>query len=248
MNLRLDDTGFGNIKIYQNPEEFCYGVDAVLLSSFAAQSVYAGKENCRIMDMGTGTGIVPLILSHKTKAKFICGIEIQEGSWQLAEKNRAVNGLEDRLSFIKADIAGFDRQEYKGSFDIVTSNPPYTAGKCGIESRNRAKMIARHETTASLEDFIKRGAWLLKDKGDFYMVHRPARLVDICTGCRKYRLEPKEIRFVSGKPMEKPNILLIHCVKNGNPELRFLTPYAVRTETGEYTPEINEMYEKSIDI
>lgn len=245
MELRLDDTGFGGIHIYQNPQEFCYGVDAVLLADFASGSPAARREKSRIIDLGTGTGIVPLILSHKTKAGKIYGVEVQEASWQLAEKNREYNNLTDRLEFIKSDIKELDEM-YREGFDIVTSNPPYTAGNCGIESANRAKMIARHETTADLDDFIARAAWLLKDKGDFYMVHRPGRLIDICESCRKHRLEPKELRFVSGKPMDKPNILLVHCVKNGNRQLKVLDPLAVRNEDGDYTEEICEIYEKNL--
>ena len=127
----------------------------------------------------------------------------------------------------------------------MTANPPYTAGSRGIESSNRAKAIARHETTAALEDFVKTAARLLRDRGDFYMVHRPARLVDICESCRVYGLEPKEMRFVSGKPMEKPNIVLIHCVKNGNRELKLLDPLYVHQENGRYSDEILKIYEKT---
>lgn len=244
MELRLDDTGFNGIEIYQNPEEFCYGVDAVLLADFASKPNNAAKESCRIIDLGTGTGIVPLILSHKTKAGTIFGVEVQKNSWELAEKNRIHNGLEDRLTFLHTDLKDLKEESLRGSFDIVTSNPPYTAGNCGIESANRAKMIARHETTADLDAFIAKAAWLLKEKGDFYMVHRPSRLIDICESCRKHKLEPKEMRFVSGKPMEKPNILLVHCVRNGNRQLKILDPLAVRDENGGYTDEIRRIYEK----
>ena len=247
MQLRLDDTGFGGIEIFQNPQELCYGVDAVLLADFASKPPSAAKEKSRIIDLGTGTGIVPLILSHKTKAGEIMGVEVQEASWKLAERNRVHNGLADRLKFINCDINELKDESLRGSFDIVTSNPPYTAGSCGIESANRAKMIARHETTASLDDFIARAAWLLRDKGDFYMVHRPGRLIDICESCRKHRLEPKELRFVSGKPMEKPNILLVHCVRNGKRQLKILEPLAVRNEDGSYTDEICRIYEKTVE-
>ena len=245
MSLRLDDTGFGGLRIFQQPEEFCYGVDAVLLAAFAAESPAALRSESRIMDLGTGTGIVPLILSHKTRASYIGGLEVQEHSYQLAVKNFEYNGLSDRLHAFHADICdfGFD-SEMRESFDIVTSNPPYTAGSRGIESKNRARAIARHETTAALDDFLAGAARLLRDKGEFYMVHRPARLVDICEGCRKYRLEPKEICFVSGKPMEKPNIVLIHCVKNSGRDLKIRQPLDVHDEKGGYTREILKIYEK----
>lgn len=243
MGLRLDDTGFGGIRIFQQPEEFCYGVDAVMLAGMAAESSAASKEDCRIIDLGTGTGIIPLILSHKTKASCIRGVEIQENSWQLAVKNAAYNGLTDRVQFFHGDVKAFSGEPAE-TFDIVTSNPPYTEGNRGIACANRAKHIARHETTASLNDFAETAARLLKDKGDFYMVHRPARLADICECCRKHRLEPKEMCFVSGKPGEKPNILLIHCVKNGKKELRIREPIFVHEENGSYSQEILKMYEK----
>lgn len=270
MGLRLDDTGFGGLEIFQEPSEFCYGIDAVLLSAFAASGASvkgAGRSRqngsgrsaaaadfpsgpaFRIMDLGTGTGIIPLILSHKTEADYIGGIEIQENSFRLAEKNAVHNGLSDRLCFFHRDVSGFaaegtEEEALCGQFDLVTSNPPYTAGSCGIESRNRAKAIARHETSASLSDFIETASRLLKHRGDFYMVHRPSRLADICESCRRYGLEPKEMCFVSGKPMEKPNILLVHCVKGGNRELRILKPLSVHTENGDYSEEILKMYEK----
>jgi len=128
----------------------------------------------------------------------------------------------------------------------VTTNPPYFIGGGGLSSQNPAKAIARRETTGTLDDFLRLASKLLRDKGDFYMVHRPDRLIDIAAGCRKHRLEPKELRFVSGKPMEKPNILLVHCVKYGNPELRILPPLAVHNEDGSYTDEILNIYEKGI--
>lgn len=246
MDLRLDETGFGELKIFQRPEEFCYGVDAVLLADFAASSsAVRKKERCRMIDLGTGTGIIPLILSHKTEAGLICGLEVQQNSYDLAVKNAEYNGLSERLQFFHDDVSRFQHEELEQSFDVVTTNPPYTAGCRGIESKNKAKAIARHETTGSLDDFVRQAAKLLRDKGDFYMVHRPARLADICETCRKYRLEPKEMRFVSGKPGEIPNILLVHCTKNGNKELKILTPLAVHEENGNYSQEILKIYEKN---
>lgn len=242
--LRLDDTGFGGIKIWQEPAAFCYGVDAVLLADFAARGIEKKKQK-RIMDLGTGTGIVPLILSHKTEANYLAGLEIQEASYNLARRNAEENELTDRLHFFHGDVAEFDKPALYGTLDAVTSNPPYTEGSCGIESGNPAKAIARHEISASLDDFIALAARLLSDRGDFYLVHRPSRLVDICESCRRHRLEPKEMRFVSGRAMEKPNILLVHCVKNGNRQLKILEPLAVRGENGEYSPEIMEIYERN---
>lgn len=246
MSLRFDETGFGNIGIFQEPEAFCYGVDAVLLADFAAQAVKK-RGHCRVMDLGTGTGIVPLILSHKTEAGYIACLEVQDYAFELVKKNIAHNHLEGRIVPFHGDVSAFDREkELAGTFDVVTTNPPYFVGDGCLTSRNPAKAIARKETTATLDDFLRLAARLLRDRGDFYMVHRPERLVDIVTGCRNHKLEPKELRFVSGKPMDKPNILLIHCVKYGNPELRMLPPLAVHNEDGSYTSEILNIYEKRI--
>ena len=246
MTLRLDETGFGDIRIFQEPEEFCYGVDAVLLADFAAQAARKRKK-CRIMDLGTGTGIVPLILSHKTDAGYIGCLEVQDHSFALVEKNIAYNHLEDRIFGFHGDVSCFAQEEaFADTFDVVTTNPPYFVGGGGLLSQNQAKSIARRETTGTLDDFLRLAAKLLRDKGDFYMVHRPDRLIDIAAGCRKHKLEPKELRFVSGKPMEKPNIMLVHCVKHGRPELKVLPPLAVHNEDGSYTEEILNIYEKGI--
>lgn len=197
------------------------------------------------MDLGTGNGVVPLILSHKTQAGYIGGIELQAEAAALAEKSAAYNKLSDRLHFFCSNVRGFDAEKMAETFDVVTSNPPYTAGQCGIESKNRAKALARHELEGSLEDFISLAAWLLRDKGSFFLVHRPARMADIFALCRQYHLEPKELRMVSGKPAEPPNILLLHCVKNGRPEMKTAPQMHVHEENGSYNDEIIKIYEKN---
>lgn len=246
MDLRLDETGFGTLKIFQCPEEFCYGIDAVLLADYAAGAAKKQKNRCRIMDLGTGTGIVPLILSHKTDAGYIAGLEVQEESFALAQKNVFCNNLEDRLHFFRGDVCDFNSEGMEGTFDIVTSNPPYIKSRCGIESCNRVKAAARQETTGTLDDFIRCAARMLKDKGEFFMVHRPSRLVDLCESCRANRLEPKEMVFVSGKPTSVPNILLVRCVKNGKRELRIAKPMYVHNEDGSYSKRILKIYEKTM--
>ena len=154
MALRYDRTGFNDIVICQDPDEFCYGTDAVILAHEAAGSAMAHRRDCAIADLGTGTGIVPLILSQKTEAGRIMGIEVQKHSFDLAEKNRRENGLDDRISFVLGNVKNVSR-EYGAEFDIVTSNPPYTAEGEGIESGNSAKAIARHEILGTLDDFLK---------------------------------------------------------------------------------------------
>lgn len=247
MALRLDKTGFNSVVICQDTEEFCYGTDAVILAHEASLSPKAKSSECRIADLGTGTGIIPLILSQKTRAGSIYGIEAQEHSYQLAVRNAMDNGLSDRVRFVCGNVKDVSHLddfggEKAGIFDIVTANPPYTVAGAGIESENEAKAIARHEILGTLDDFLRAAAVLLKDKGEFYMINRPNRLVDICEGCRKYSLEPKEMTFISGKPSEKPNLILIKCVKNGKRELKVKAPFAVRNEDGTFSEIMMDTY------
>lgn len=234
---RLDQTGFSDLKLIQKPDEFCYGVDAVILADFASR-----KNVKRVVDLGTGTGIIPLIMSHKTNAEKIYGIEYQKDSYDRAKRNVEINGLKERVEFINANVKEFsDLEEWA---DTVTTNPPYMAYQGAIINDNSAKTIARHEVVGSLEDFIRCACRLLKNKGDFYMVHRPARLVDIFYLCRKYKLEPKEIRLVAPMKGKTANIVLIHCIKNGGPELKVLDDLYVYREKGVYSEEIQRIYER----
>jgi tRNA1Val (adenine37-N6)-methyltransferase len=238
---RIDDIGFGTLRLIQKPEDFCYGIDAVLLATSAEI-----RKGARIIDLGTGTGIVPLILSHRTEAAEIFGVELQQDSYERALRNVAINDLEGRVRFLHGDVklVPEENSSMVRSFDAVFTNPPYVKGGAGLRNMHSVKTIARHETTAELEDFIRTASFLLKDKGEFYMVHRPNRLVDICTLCRQYRLEPKELRLVCPDKETAPNILLIRCVKHGRSALKFKNPLYVYKEDGSYTDEIMELYER----
>ena len=238
---RIDDIGFGNLQLIQRPEEFCYGVDAVILAHYAASSC----GNGHIVDLGTGTGIIPLLMSHMTASERIFGVEIQKDSYDRAVRNAKMNRLTERVSFIHGDVSDCSLLKEKiGQVSTVITNPPYMEGNSGLTNSNEAKRIARHETTAGLSEFLGTAAELLCDKGNFYMVHRPSRLVDICVECRKNKLEPKELRFVSPNRDSAPNILLIHCVKFGGRELRMQEPLYIYESTGKYTEEINKIYER----
>ena len=244
---RADDTGFGTLKLIQKPEEFCYGVDAVILADFAAENASCGRhtEKVTAVDLGTGTGIIPLILSHKTGWNRLVGVEVQEGSFDRAGRSAKLNHLEGRMEFLLGDVKDFGRlwgKELTGAADVVVSNPPYTKGSGGLVSANRAKAIARHETTAGLEDFIECAAGLLKPHGDFFMVHRPSRLVDICCMSRAAGLEPKEMRFVSPNCNAAANIVLVHMVKGGGKQLKVLDPLFVYDARGGYTEKLKECY------
>ncbi|MGI6751418.1 MAG: tRNA1(Val) (adenine(37)-N6)-methyltransferase [Anaerovoracaceae bacterium] len=236
---RIDSIGFGNLKLIQNPSEFCYGVDAVLLADFAKL-----KDGSRAIDLGTGTGIIPLILSHKTGAHEIKGVEIQEKSWERATRNAKLNGLEDRIHFILGDVKNFYKESDLEAFDAVLANPPYTKGEGGIKSCNAARMIARHESSATLGDFLKTASLLLKPRGEFFMIHRPTRLVEIFCLCREYQMEPKEVKLVMPYPGEEPNLILIRCVKGGGIELRFHHPLYIYDGKGGYTQELLNIYER----
>lgn len=241
-NERIDEIGFGDLRLIQCPKEFCYGVDAVILADYATKNLK--KKPDIIVDLGTGTGVIPLILSHKTRANTIIGVEVQVDSYDRACRNVIINGLEERLSFVNEDVKDIENwaKELKGNVDVVISNPPYFISGGGITNDLTPKTIARHETTAGLNDFLAAASYLLKPRADFFMVHRPSRLADICCYGRSNGLEPKGMCFVSPNMESAPNIVLVHMVKGGGKELKFQEPLAVYDSNGNYTEKLLEAY------
>ncbi len=239
-NERIDDLEFKGYKIIQNSEGFCFGIDAVLLSDFAKNL----KKNSKVIDLGTGTGILPILLSGKTQLKNIIGIEIQEEVANMAKRSIELNSLKDKVEIINDSILNLEKLYGKEYFDVVVTNPPYKKLNTGIQNESEKKLISRHEITANLEEFIKVSKNILKDKGEFYMVHRPERLVDILYLMRKYKVEPKQIRFVSPNVNKEPNLVLIKGIKNANEFLKFEKNLYVYNEDGSYTDEILEIYNK----
>ncbi len=237
MAERKDDTGFSGICLTQDTEAFCYGIDAVLLASFAAEGRHRSY-----MDLGTNNGIIPLLLSAMTDAEELCGIELQPAAAELAERNVRDNGLEKRIRIVCCDVLDAEENFARGSFEAVVANPPYFRKGSGLKNSFAPKMTARHETTASLDDFVRCASWLLGDRGAFYMIHRPDRLADIVYSCRQASLEPKTMRFVSPRRDRAPNLLLLECRKYGGSGLRMLDPLAVYNEDGTYTGEILRIY------
>ncbi len=235
-NERIDDLQNGFF-IIQDPAKFCFGMDAVLLSGFA--SVNKGE---RVLDLGTGTGIIPVLLSSRTEGEHFTGIEIQEDCAEMAERSVRLNQLEDRVTIIPGDLKNTAELFAPGSFEVVTSNPPYMIGNHGLENRDMPKAIARHEICCSLEDVIKSAAYVLSNKGRFYMVHRPFRLVEIFGVLRKYRLEPKRMQLVYPYADREPNMVLIEARKEGNPYLRVDKPLIVYERPGVYTKSVLEYY------
>ena len=239
-NERIDDLEFKNLKIIQNEKEFCFGMDAVLLSDFAKDI----KQNSKIIDLGTGTGILPILLSGKTENTEIIGIEIQEKMAEMATRSVKLNNLENRIKIINEDIKNLNNIFEKESFDTVVTNPPYKENNTGLKNEYEGKIIARHEIKCNLEDIILASKSLLKDRGTLYMVHRPERIVDICEILRKYKMEPKTIRFIYPKAGKEANLILIKAVKNARKFLKIEKPLIIYKENGEYTEEVLKIYNK----
>ena len=236
-NERLDDLQRNGLKIIQKTDGFCFGMDAVLLSGFA--SVKPGE---RALDLGTGTGIIPLLLSAKTKGDHFTGLEIQTEIMKMAQRSVALNGLEKKIDIIQGDIKEASRIFGAASFDVVTSNPPYMNDAHGLKNPGDVKAISRHEVLCTLEDVVREGTKALKPGGRFYMVHRPHRLAEIITVMRQYKLEPKRMKFVHPFADKDANMVLIEAVRGGGAWLKLEPPVIVYKEPGVYTDEIYELY------
>ena len=239
-NERIDDLEFKNLKIIQNEDGFCFGIDSVLLSDFAKNI----KKDSMVLDLGTGTGIIPILLCGKTKLKKVIGIELQEEVAKMAKKSIKLNNLEDKFDVINENILNLNKIYKNQIFDVIVSNPPYKKKDTGIINENEKKIISRHEISANLEDFIKISKDLLKDKGEFYMVHRPERLVDIFELMRKYKIEPKILKMVYSYKNKEPKLILIKGVKNAKPFLKVESNLYIYEDTGKYTEEILKIYNR----
>lgn len=240
-NERIDDLQLKGLKLIQNVEKFCFGVDAVLLSDFADV-----KKNYKVLDIGTGTGIIPILLAGKTQAKSIVGLEIQEEMAEMANRSVFLNELQSRVQIIHGDIKRYSEYFSKSSFDLVVSNPPYTNKGCGIVNPHDSKAISRHEILCGLEDVVSSAAALLTPGGQMAMVHRPERLVDVICSMRKNGIEPKYLRFVHPKPYKKPNMILIKGNRGGKSELKVQEPLYVYNSDGTYSDEINKIYGREV--
>ena len=236
-NERIDDLQRNGYCIIQDPDRFCFGMDAVLLSGFAT-----AKDGARVLDLGTGTGIIPILLAAKTKAAHLTGLEVQADSADMAGRSVALNGLEEKINIVTGDIKGADKLFHAASFDVITCNPPYMIGAHGLKNPEDAKAIARHEILWTLEDVISQAAKLLVPGGRFFLVHRPFRLAEIIVTLTKYRLEPKRMRLVYPFADKDPNMVLLEAVRGGRPRMTVEKPLIVYSEPGVYMPEIYEVY------
>ena len=219
-NERIDDLQINNLKIIQNNNGFCFGIDSVLLTDFARTI----KNNSSIIDLGTGTGIIPILLTAKINAKKIIGIEIQEDVAEMAQRSITLNNLEEKIEIINGDIKEIDKKFEKGKYDVIITNPPYIKNNTGLKNENNSKLISRHEIECTIEDIARVSNSLLKDKGEVYMVHRPDRLMDIMENFRRYKLEIKEMRLVYPSKDSQANLILIKAVKNSKPFLKIQKP------------------------
>lgn len=234
---RLDDLQIKGYEIIQDPGRFCFGMDAVLLSGFA--KVKAGE---RVLDLGTGTGILPLLLEAKSEGAHFTGLEIQEDSADMARRSVGHNGLSDKIEIVTGDIKEAASIFGGASFEVVTVNPPYMAGAHGLKNPTEAKSIARHEILCTLDHVLEQSAKVLKQKGRFYMVHRPSRLVEIIRGMSSYGIEPKGLRFVHPRISKEPNMVLIEGVRGGGKQMKVAPPLIVFDKEGNYTEELNHIY------
>lgn len=238
-NERLDDLQYKGLKLLQKKDAFCFGVDAVLLSHFVQI-----PKNGTVIDLGTGTGIIAVLLAAKKEPSMVIGLEIQKEIADMAARSVSLNRLEGRIEIVHGDIKEAVKLFGASVFDVVAANPPYMKIGSGLINPADTKAIARHEVLCTLDDVILAASKLLKPGGKLYMVHRPYRLADIICIMRQRFIEPKLLRFVHPSPGKKPNLLLIEGTRDGNPELRIQEPLYIYSADGKYSEEINKIYSR----
>ena len=234
---RVDDLQRNGYRIIQRTDGFCFGMDAVLLSGFAMV-----KKGERALDLGTGTGIIPILLEAKTEGEHFSALEIQREVADMARRSVSLNGLEEKIQIVEGDIREASQIFGTASFDVVTSNPPYMNDAHGLKNPDLPKAIARHEVLCTLDDVVREASRVLKAGGRFYMVHRPHRLAEIITVLRGYKLEPKRMKMVHPFADRDANMVLIEAVKGGGVFLKMEAPVIVFKEPGVYADEIRDVY------
>jgi tRNA1Val (adenine37-N6)-methyltransferase len=234
---KMEDLQFKGLHIIQNKNKFCFGTDAVLLSHFAGI-----RKGDRVVDLGTGTGIIPILLAGRMEDAYIVGIEIQGDMVEMANRSIQMNRLESRVKILEADLKDAPEELGKGCFSLVVSNPPYKKAGSGIPNPKDDMAIARHEILCTLEDVLLSASKLLQVGGRFVMVHRPERMIDILLGMRSVNLEPKRIRMVHSHHYKAPSLLLIEAVFQGKPYLSWMPPLIMYNENNQYTDELKEIY------
>ncbi len=236
-NERVDDLERNGYRIIQSRDGFCFGMDAVLLSGFV--QVKAGEQ---VLDLGSGTGIIPILLEAKTEGKHFAGLEIQKEVAEMARRSVKLNDLEHKVEIIDGDIRKASAIFPAASFDVITANPPYINEAHGLKNPNEKKAISRHEILCTLEDVVGQAAGLLRPGGRFYLVHRPHRLAEIVNALTGRKLEPKRIRFVHPFLDKEANMVLIEAVRGGRSMVKVEKPVVVFREPGVYSEEVRSLY------
>ena len=234
---RIDDLGIRGYKIIQKEDGFCFGMDAVLLSDFASV-----KRGGKVLDLGTGTGILPILMEAKTEGSYFAGLEIQPDMVEMAKRSVKLNQLEEKIEIVEVDIKEASTIFSHDSFDVITSNPPYMIGNHGLKNPKEAKAIARHEVLCTFADISQAARKLLKNRGTLFLVHRSFRLAEILNQLSMDGLEPKRIRFVHPYKEKESNIFLLEAVKGGKPRMIVEPPLIVYEQQNKYTKEIYKIY------
>ena len=224
---RLDDLQLNGLELIQDPNKFCFGVDAVFLSDFVRV-----KPGETVLDMGTGNGIIPVLLSAKTQGKKFTGLEIQPDTAEMARRSVRLNHLEERIEIVTGDIKEAAEIFKPAFFDVITTNPPYMLSQHGLRNPDDAKAIARHEVLCTLDDILRESMRLLQDKGRFYMVHRPFRLTEIMIKMNHYKIEPKRIQFIHPYIAKEPVMVLIEGVRGAKPRVTVEPPIIIYGGSG----------------
>lgn len=238
---RVDDLEYKGLRIIQNKEGFCFGIDAILLSDFAKDI----KKGSQVIDLGTGTGIISILLCEKTELSKITGIEIQKSVCEMVEKSIKLNNLQDKFNVLNTDINELDSILQQNSYDAIVTNPPYKKDSTGAKNLSETKLISRHEVRFDFKKMVKNSSRLLKNGGSFYMIHRPERMAEIIKELKENKLEPKLVRFVYPHVNSKANMILIKAVKNAKEFLTIEKPLIVYNEDNTYTEEILKIYNKN---
>lgn len=242
---RVDDLQLNGLQLIQNPDWFCFGVDAVLLADYSAKSI---KKGSRVLDLCSGNGIIPILLSEKSKADSIVGLEIQKPVCNMAERSVKLNGLSSKISMLCGDLKDAAALFGKSSFQYITCNPPYKEAGGGLTNQTDTNALARHEILCSLEDIVRVSSNILEPQGKLCLIHRPERLADIICLMKNHNLEPKRLRFVHPYPQKTATMILVEGVRNGRPKLFLDPPLYIYEEKGVYSKEINAIYGRNENI
>lgn len=235
------DTLKNGYKIIQDTERFQFGIDAVLLADFAGKEVHDGDA---VIDLGTGTGIIPLLMNKICEGAHFVGLEVQKESAEMAARSVALNNLTEQIQIVNGDLKDSDKIFARHSFNVVTCNPPYMIDEHGKSNSLDAKTIARHEVLCTLEDVIAAADTLLATHGKFFMIHRPFRLPEIFSALERHKMEMKRMQLIFPFADKEPNMVLIEARKNAKRRLTIEPPLVVRNDDGEYTAEVQEIYNK----